>query len=142
MTGFVLSKASIATTEIVFHPSDAATDEVPLEPAVPVVALGITGVVLMGYGWMRREQRYKKGYFFGSFCYCSFMGADALIPHNDKRRRPGRGMPRGGLITFFFYRSAHDIGSFTRQHAKIVLRDSPHSGLFEALWGNEVNAQS
>jgi hypothetical protein len=44
------------STEIVFHPPEAQPDEVPIEPAVPVVALVITGVVLLEYGRMK-EQR-------------------------------------------------------------------------------------
>jgi len=44
------------STAIVFHPSEAQPDEIPIEPAVPVVALVITGVVLLEYGRMK-EQR-------------------------------------------------------------------------------------
>jgi len=44
-----------ATTEIVFHPSDAPPGEAPLGPGMPVVALVIAGVILLGYRGMRRE---------------------------------------------------------------------------------------
>ncbi|MDO9550210.1 MAG: hypothetical protein Q7J03_04495 [Methanoregula sp.] len=44
-----------AKTEIVFYPSEAPPSEMPIEPVLPVVALVITGVVLLGYRGMRRE---------------------------------------------------------------------------------------
>ena len=48
-------KGEYTTTEIVFLPSEEPTNEVPLETALPVVALVFTGVVLLGYRGMRRE---------------------------------------------------------------------------------------
>jgi len=48
-------KDDYTTTEIVFLPSEQPPSEVPLGPALPVVALVITGVVLLGYGGIRRE---------------------------------------------------------------------------------------
>jgi hypothetical protein len=50
-------KGDYTTTTIEFLPSENPPAEAPLEPALPVVALVITGTVLLGYGWMRREQR-------------------------------------------------------------------------------------
>jgi hypothetical protein len=47
-------EGEFATTEIVFLPSAAPTNEVPLGPGLPVVALIIMGVVLLGYRGMRR----------------------------------------------------------------------------------------
>jgi len=44
-----------ATTQIVFIPSETPPGEVPVEPVLPVVALVITGVILLGYRGMRRE---------------------------------------------------------------------------------------
>jgi hypothetical protein len=44
-----------AKTEIVFHPSEAPPGDAPVEPVLPVVALVITGVILLGYRGMRRE---------------------------------------------------------------------------------------
>jgi len=49
-------KGEYTTTEIVFLPSEEPTNEVPLEPALPVVALVITGVFLPGYGGMRKQR--------------------------------------------------------------------------------------
>jgi len=43
------------TTDIVFLPSEVPTNEIPLEPCVPVIALVIAGVVLLGYRGMRQE---------------------------------------------------------------------------------------
>lgn len=48
-------KGEFTKTEIVFLPSESPTNEVPLEPVLPVAALVITGVVILGYGVMRRE---------------------------------------------------------------------------------------
>ncbi|MDO8873530.1 MAG: hypothetical protein Q7V05_12505 [Methanoregula sp.] len=49
-------KGEYATAEIVFYPSEAPPNEVPLEPVLPVVALIITGVVILGYGGMRQKK--------------------------------------------------------------------------------------
>ena len=49
-------KDEYTTTEIVFLPSEQPTNEVPLGPALPVVALVITGVVMLGYGGMRQKK--------------------------------------------------------------------------------------
>ncbi len=46
-------KEEYATTQIVFIPSEAPPSEVPVEPVLPVVALVITGVVLLGCRGMR-----------------------------------------------------------------------------------------
>jgi hypothetical protein len=43
------------TTDIVFQPSDTPHNEIPLEPCVPVIALVISGVVLLGSREIRRE---------------------------------------------------------------------------------------
>jgi hypothetical protein len=43
-------------TEIVFLESEQPTNEVPLGPALPVVALVITGAVMLGYGGMRQKK--------------------------------------------------------------------------------------
>ena len=43
------------TTDIVFLPSEVPANEIPLEPCVPVIALMIAGVVLLGYTRMRLE---------------------------------------------------------------------------------------
>ena len=48
-------RGEYTTTEIVFLPSGQPTNEAPLGPALPIVALVITGVVLLGYGRMKRE---------------------------------------------------------------------------------------
>jgi hypothetical protein len=48
-------EGEFAINEIVFLPSEAPPSEVPLEPCLPVVALVIAGVVLLGYRGMRRE---------------------------------------------------------------------------------------
>jgi hypothetical protein len=48
-------EGEFATTDIVFLPSAAPTNEIPLEPVLPVVALVITGIVLLGYRRMWRE---------------------------------------------------------------------------------------
>ena len=48
-------KGEYTTTEIVFLPSEMPTNEVPIGPCVPIVALVITGMVLLGYRGMRRE---------------------------------------------------------------------------------------
>lgn len=44
-----------AKTEIVFDPSEEPPHEMPVEPVLPVMALGISGVVLLGYRNMRRD---------------------------------------------------------------------------------------
>ena len=49
-------KGEFTTTDIVFLPSEQPTNEVPLGPALPVVALVITGVVMLGYGGMRQKK--------------------------------------------------------------------------------------
>jgi hypothetical protein len=51
------TKEEYASTDIVFQPSEASPNEIPLEPILMVVALVITGVVLLGYRGMRRELR-------------------------------------------------------------------------------------
>ena len=43
-------------TEIIFLPSEQPTNEIPLAPVLPVVALVITGVVVLGYGGMRQKK--------------------------------------------------------------------------------------
>ncbi|MFA4825603.1 MAG: hypothetical protein WC593_10660 [Methanoregula sp.] len=48
-------KDEYAATEIVFHPAESSPNEIPLEPCIPVAALVIVGVVLMGYRQMRRD---------------------------------------------------------------------------------------
>lgn len=48
-------KGEYMKTDIVFLSSDKPANEAPLEPVLPVVALGITGVVLLGYCGIRRE---------------------------------------------------------------------------------------
>ena len=48
-------KGEYTTTEIVFLPSEEPANEVPLGPVLPVVAIVITGVVVLGYGGMRRK---------------------------------------------------------------------------------------
>ena len=48
-------KGDYTTTEIVFLASEQPTNEVPLGPALPIVALVITGVVMLGYGRMRQK---------------------------------------------------------------------------------------
>ena len=48
-------EGEFVTTDIVFLPSDRPNNEIPLEPCVPIIALVITGVVLLGYRGMRRE---------------------------------------------------------------------------------------
>ncbi|MEI7856083.1 MAG: hypothetical protein WCH85_01110 [Methanomicrobiales archaeon] len=48
-------KGDYMTTEIVFLPSDKPPNEAPVEPVLPVVALGITGVLFLGYFERRRE---------------------------------------------------------------------------------------
>jgi hypothetical protein len=49
-------RGDYTTTEIVFLESEQPTNEVPLGPALPVVALVITGVVMLGYGGMRQKK--------------------------------------------------------------------------------------
>lgn len=48
-------KGEYTTTEIAFHPSDEPTNETPLGSALPVAALVIAGMVLLGYHEMRRK---------------------------------------------------------------------------------------
>ncbi|MEI7648622.1 MAG: hypothetical protein WCJ47_02800 [Methanomicrobiales archaeon] len=49
-------KGEYTTTEIVFSPSEQPANEVPIGPVLPVVALVISGVVLLGYGGMRQKK--------------------------------------------------------------------------------------
>ncbi len=44
-----------ATTEIVFLPTEEPPSEVPIGPCIPIVALVIAGMVLLGWRGMRRE---------------------------------------------------------------------------------------
>ncbi|MDO9324247.1 MAG: hypothetical protein Q7T80_04730 [Methanoregula sp.] len=48
-------KGDFMTTEIVFLPSEQPTNEAPPGPVLPVAALVIAGVLLLGYRGMRRE---------------------------------------------------------------------------------------
>ncbi|MFA6225987.1 MAG: hypothetical protein WC620_07410 [Methanoregula sp.] len=48
-------KGDYTSTEIEFLPSEIPTNETPLGPCVPIMALVIVGVVLLGYRGMRRE---------------------------------------------------------------------------------------
>ncbi len=48
-------KGEYTTTEIVFYPSEEPTNEAPLGSPLPVAALVIAGIVLLGYRRMRRE---------------------------------------------------------------------------------------
>ncbi|MDP3396342.1 MAG: hypothetical protein Q8S57_06740 [Methanoregula sp.] len=48
-------KGEYTKTEIEFLASEKLHNEVPLGPALPVVALVITGVIMLGYGGMRRK---------------------------------------------------------------------------------------
>jgi hypothetical protein len=48
-------KGEYTTKEIIFLPSDTPPNEVPLDSCVPIVALVISGVVVLGYSGMRRE---------------------------------------------------------------------------------------
>jgi hypothetical protein len=48
-------EGAYTATEIVFLPSEQPTNETPLEPCVPIIALVIIGVVLLGYRGGRRE---------------------------------------------------------------------------------------
>ncbi len=49
-------KGEFTKTEIVFLPSEAPTNEVPLKSVLPVTALVITAVVILGYGGMRQKK--------------------------------------------------------------------------------------
>lgn len=50
-------KGEYAMTEIEFLPTEEPTsEEVPLEPALSVIALVVTGVVMLGYGGMRQKK--------------------------------------------------------------------------------------
>jgi hypothetical protein len=49
-------RGEYTTTEIEFLPSEIPTNEVPLGPYVPIVALVIAGLVLLGYTGMRKER--------------------------------------------------------------------------------------
>lgn len=49
-------KGEYTKTEIEFLASEKLHNEVPLGPALPVVALVITGVIMLGYGGMRQKK--------------------------------------------------------------------------------------
>ena len=49
-------RSDYTTTDIVFLPSEQPPNEVPLGPALPIVALVITGIVILGYGGMRQKK--------------------------------------------------------------------------------------
>ena len=49
-------RGDYTTTDIVFLPSEQPTNDVPLGPVLPVVALVITGVVLLGFGGMSQKK--------------------------------------------------------------------------------------